>query len=198
MNSSYAPDMFTQSSQFHPATYQPGPTRIYQNPNSVPSNVVHPAPPPPQHQAPPSQPHSIGELAERAKQILGEGPRPFKTWLRIAESARRNAKSFHEQGDLESAFVEYAKAATIVLEKIPAHPDYRVLLSQTQRHNMGLVSYFYLMAHDCGSVGRVHFPNALTNSSSVFFMIFFKSRSPCNTSYSHWSSQASHQSFLAG
>jgi len=90
--------------------------------------------------------HSYGkctrptELAERAKQILGEDPRPFKAWLRIAENARRDAKSFQEQGDLESAFVEYAKAATIVLEKIPSHPDYRVLLSTTQRHNMGLKS----------------------------------------------------------
>jgi hypothetical protein len=158
MNSSYATDMFSQSSQFHPATYQPGPARIYQNPNSAPSNVAHPAPPPPQHQAPPSRPHSIGELAERAKQILGEDPRPFKAWLRVAENARRDAKSFQEQGDLESSFVEYAKAATIVLEKIPAHPDYRVLLSTTQRHNMGLVSYFYSIAHDCDSVGRVHFP----------------------------------------
>jgi len=140
MNSSYATDMFSQSSQFHPATYQPGYTRFYQDPNSAQSNVAHPAPPPPQHQASPSRPYSIRELAERAKQILGDNPRPFKAWLRIAETARRDAKSFQEQGDLESAFMEYAKAATIVLEKIPAHLDYRVLLSTTQRHNMGLVS----------------------------------------------------------
>jgi USP8 dimerisation domain len=158
MNSSYAADMFTQSSQFHPATYQPGPARIYQNPNSAPSNAPPPAPPPPQHQAPPSRPHSIGELAERAKQILGDDPKPFKAWLRIAENARRDAKTFQEHGDLESAFVEYAKAATIVLEKIPSHPDYRVLLSTTQRHNMGLVSYFHPIAHDHSSVALVHFP----------------------------------------
>src|SRR6266849_9579083 len=106
-------DMFTQSSQFHPATSQPGPTRIYQNPNSAPSNVAHSAPPP-QHQAPPSRPHSIGELAERAKQTLAENPISFKVWLRIAENARRDAKAFQEQDDLESAFLEYAKAATIV------------------------------------------------------------------------------------
>ncbi|KAI0264044.1 hypothetical protein BGY98DRAFT_1044115 [Russula aff. rugulosa BPL654] len=125
MNSSHDTDMYSQPSQFRPVTYQPGPARIYQNPTLESSNVAHPAPPPPQLQAPPSRPHSIGELAERAKQILGEDPKP-------------DAKSFQEQGDLESAFVEYAKAATIVLEKIPAHPDYRVLLSTTQRHNMGL------------------------------------------------------------
>jgi hypothetical protein len=80
-------------------------------------------------------PNSIGELAEHAKQIPGVDPRPFKSRLRIAENAR-----------------------TIVLEMIPARPDYRVPLSTKHRHSMGLVSYFYPMAHDCGSVGRVHFP----------------------------------------
>ena len=150
LNSSYATDM---SSQFRAATYQPGPTRIYQNPNPAPSNVAHTAPPPSQHQAPPSPPHDIGELAERARQSLGEDPRPFKTWLRIAENARRDAKSFQQQGDVESAFVEYAKAATILLEKIPAHSDYRILLTSTQRWNMGLVSDFYPMFYDCGPVG---------------------------------------------
>jgi hypothetical protein len=164
--------MFSQSSQFRTATYQPGPAQIHQNPNSAPSNVAHSAPPPSQHQTPPSRPHSIGELVERVKQTLGEDPRSFKAWLRIAENARRDAKSFQEQGDLESSFVEYAKAATIVLEKIPAHPDYRVLLSTRQCRNVGLVSYFYPIAHDCGSVGRVHSRmNALRNSSSVFVMI---------------------------
>jgi len=138
MTSSYGTDIFTQTSQFRPATFQPGPTGPYRNPNLAPTNVVE-APPPSQLQAA-SRPHSIAELADFAKQTLGEDSRPFKTWLRIAENARRDAKIFHEQGDAESAFMEYAKAATIVLEKIPAHPEYRVLLSTTQRHNMGLVS----------------------------------------------------------
>jgi hypothetical protein len=149
--------MFSQSSQFRPTNYQPGPARVNQNPASAPSIVALPALPPSQHQVPPSRPHSIAGLAERAKQILGEDPRPFKAWLRISENARRDAKSFQEQGDLESAFVEYAKAAMIVLEKIPAHPDYCVLLSTTQRHNVGLVSYFYpVCPHNGGSVGHVH------------------------------------------
>ena len=146
MDSFYTANAHTQQTQFQPATflqYQPDPSQVYQNPISVPSI-------PPQSRAGPipsqlqelSRPHSIVELAERAKLSLGDDPRPFKSWLRIAENARREAKGLQEQGDLESAFVEFAKAATIVLEKIPAHPDYRVLLSQTQRHNMGLVSCF--------------------------------------------------------
>jgi STAM-binding protein len=87
-----------------------------------------------------SRPRSIAELAEMAKDSFGEGDFPFKTWLRIAENARRDAKSYQEQSDFESAFVEYAKAATVALEKIPAHPDYRAILTSTQRNNMSLVS----------------------------------------------------------
>jgi STAM-binding protein len=132
MTSSHGTDIPTRVSQFRPATFQPGSAGPYRNPSSAPPNVV---------EAPStSPPRSITELAEIAKQSLGDDARPFKTWLRIAENARRDAKSFHEQGDVESAFIEYARAATIVLEKIPAHPDYRVVLSTTQRHNMGLVS----------------------------------------------------------
>jgi STAM-binding protein len=143
MASSYGIDTFTQTTQYRPPNSQPGPTGPYQNPNyaqsSAQSNVID-APPPSQPQ-PASRPHSIAELAEFSKQALGDETRPFKAWLRIAENARRDAKAFREQGNLEMAFVEYAKAATIVLEKIPFHPEYRVLLNTTQRHNMGLVSY---------------------------------------------------------
>jgi USP8 dimerisation domain len=120
-----------------------------------------------QPQAPASHPpHSIAELAERAKQTLGGDPRPFKAWLRIAENARRDAKSFQEQGDLESAFVEYVKASIIVLEKIPAHPDYRVLLSTTQRVNMGLVSRYALITA-VRLVMCMFYMNALMNVFSV-------------------------------
>ena len=135
---SYDTDISTQSSQFRSSTSQPGPTRVNQNPNSAPSNHAQEAPAP---ELQTSRPYSIAELAERAKQALGDDARPFKSWLRIAENARRDAKSYSEQGNLESAFVEYVKAAAIVLEKVPAHPDYRVLLSATQRHNLGMVSY---------------------------------------------------------
>ncbi|KAH9974434.1 hypothetical protein BGW80DRAFT_1304054 [Lactifluus volemus] len=142
MDPSYTTNAYTQQTQFQPATllqFQPDPSQVYQNPISVPSipPQSRPGPIPSQLQEP-SRPHSIVELAERARLSLGDDPRPFKSWLRIAENARREAKGLQDQGDLESAFVEFARAATIVLEKIPAHPDYRVLLTPTQRHNMGL------------------------------------------------------------
>jgi hypothetical protein len=146
MTSSHTPDRYTQPAHFHPATFiqaQPDPTtQVYRNPSSIPSNLPQ-SRAGPLHQSQESErPHSIAELAETAKLSLGGDPRPFKSWLRIAENARRDAKSFQEQGLLESAFVEFAKAATIVLEKIPTHPEYRVLLTPIQRNNMGLVSCF--------------------------------------------------------
>ena len=78
-----------------------------------------------------------------AKQSLGGDARPFKAWLRKAENARRDALRLKEQGDLEPAFAEFTKAVTILLEKIPSHSDYRVLLTLTQRHNIRLVSYLH-------------------------------------------------------
>jgi hypothetical protein len=129
-----------------------------QNPTTTRSNPAQPRTAPPPLEA--SRPHSLAELAETAKQSLGDD-RPFKTWLRIAEIARRDAKSFQEQGDLEASFIEFARAATIVLEKIPSHPDYRVLLTTTQRHNMGLVSYLGPLHFALPSGDHPHLP---TNS----------------------------------
>ena len=149
MTSSFGNDSFTQISQFRPATSQLVHTtattdyQAYQDPNLAPSSLAQAAPPPSQPQS--SSRPTIIEPAKHSEQSLGDTTSPFEAWLRIAENAYRDAKSFYELGVLESAFVEYAKAATIVFEKIPAHPDYRVLLSTAQRHNMGLVSHSYLL-----------------------------------------------------
>jgi STAM-binding protein len=166
MNFSYETDTSAQTRQLRPVTSQHGYTRSNQNPTWAPSNIV-PSPfvldwlrsLPVQLQET-SRPLSYSEFIERMElqwQSLKDDSRPLKSWLRLAESIRRDAESFDKQADLESAFVEYAKAATILIEKIPTHPDYRVL-STTQRHDMGLVSYFHPMAHDCSSVGCVHLP----------------------------------------
>ena len=139
-----------QTSQSHLATShcsQPGPAQLNQIQNSTLLNSGSVEVPSPSRHQSASRPHSLAELADIVKQSVGDDPRPLKVcqWLRIAENVRRDAKTFKEQGNLELAFVEYAKAATIVLEKIPFHPDYRVVLSMIQRHNMGLVSYIRLV-----------------------------------------------------
>ena len=84
----------------------------------------------------------------------------IKHWLRAAEKFRKAGRAYHEAGDLEAAFVESAKAATIILEKLPSHKEYFSLLTSTQRHNLGLVSPQYI------------------SSRLPFFPFFFISR--CN------------------
>ncbi|KAI0045627.1 hypothetical protein FA95DRAFT_1560979 [Auriscalpium vulgare] len=122
---------YTQAT-YRPATYaQVDPSRNYPSPAST-----NPSPTRPQPNRPPV---SIAELADRAKAAIAESsPKGLKHWLRTAENARREGKRYAEDGELENAFVEYAKAATIVLEKLPNHKDYRVLLTSAQRHNMSL------------------------------------------------------------
>ncbi|KAL6309483.1 hypothetical protein BKA93DRAFT_760290 [Sparassis latifolia] len=84
------------------------------------------------------RPATIAELAARAKDNLWDPSKGVKHWLRTAEKARRAGSTYLNTGDFERAFVEYAKAATIVLERLPTHKDYHDLLSAEQRHNLGM------------------------------------------------------------
>lgn len=150
MTSSRVTDISTQTNQPRSATSkttsQLRPTQVFQSSTSVPPNL---APPPSQHQGV-SRPCSIAELTERAKQCLGYG------LLQVAEDARQDAKNFYDQGNLDSAFVKYTVASTIVFENLLAHPDYLVLLPEKERRNVSLVSYFHpLRPHNCDSVGYV-------------------------------------------
>lgn len=90
------------------------------------------------------RPATIAELAAKAQENLWNGNLGLKHWLRTAEKARRTAESLIQAHDYEAAFVEYAKAATIVLEKLPTHREYQTLLNADQRSNLGMVSHSFL------------------------------------------------------
>jgi len=90
------------------------------------------------------RPSSIAELAQRATDDKYDDSKDFKFYLRLAEKYRREGKECAKRGDLEGAFVELARAATLVLEKLPLHKDYYVVLNANQRHNLGLVGRFAL------------------------------------------------------
>ncbi|KAJ7450954.1 hypothetical protein B0H11DRAFT_1635869, partial [Mycena galericulata] len=67
-------------------------------------------------------------------------------WTRAASQGRRSPLPRalgHPSGDigtdLERAFVEYARAATLIVEKIPGHLDYVGTLSEEQRANLTVV-----------------------------------------------------------
>ncbi|KAI9060107.1 hypothetical protein FKP32DRAFT_1529657, partial [Trametes sanguinea] len=86
------------------------------------------------------RPATISELATAASADLWDPSKGLKHWLRTAEKARRTGDSLVQIRDYEGAFMEYAKAATIVLEKLPTHREYQTLLNADQRSNLGMVS----------------------------------------------------------
>ena len=86
-----------------------------------------------------ARPASIQELARRAE-FEWDPSKDFKFWLKVAEKARHQAQAHDAHGDLENAFVEYARAATLILDKIPTHKDYHVRLDQIQRDTLISVS----------------------------------------------------------
>ncbi|KDQ56525.1 hypothetical protein JAAARDRAFT_294427 [Jaapia argillacea MUCL 33604] len=85
-----------------------------------------------------TRPATIAELAQRALEESFDSSKELKYYLRAAQKARDAGRDAIRAGDLENAFVEFAKAATIVLERLPAHRDYTSLLTPSQRHNLGL------------------------------------------------------------
>ena len=87
-----------------------------------------------------TRPATIAELAEKSRQDPWDRNKSLKHWLRTAELARKAGKQFAEDGDYERSFVQLARAATIILERMPTHKDYHTLLSADQRRNLVLVS----------------------------------------------------------
>lgn len=110
---------------------------------------------------PPSRPATIAELAERARENVNnwDDHSTLKHLLRLAEKDRRSGADFFERygcyskpehwfscmlsrKDLENSFIAFARAASMILEKIPTHREYHSTLSKTQRTNLALVGHF--------------------------------------------------------
>jgi len=86
------------------------------------------------------RPASIAELADRARDDLWDPSKDVRHLLVTAQNHRAAGTGYVEAGDLEGAFVEYARAATIVVEKVPSHRDFCTSLTVDQRYNLALVS----------------------------------------------------------
>ena len=95
------------------------------------------------------RPATIAELADRALKNPWDPSKDLWFWVKAAHNHRLVGKSHAETGDFESAFVEYAQAATIILDKLPSHPEYWSNLNSEQRNNLGLVSIFKKFAYAC-------------------------------------------------
>ncbi|KAG9043299.1 hypothetical protein FS837_009762 [Tulasnella sp. UAMH 9824] len=73
------------------------------------------------------RPKTIQELAQLATTQTYDPSRDLKDQLRAAEHLRKQGKESERAGDLENAFVGFARAATIILDKIPKHSQYHKL-----------------------------------------------------------------------
>ncbi|KAG8906984.1 hypothetical protein FRB99_005626 [Tulasnella sp. 403] len=80
-------------------------------------------------------PRTIQELASVATIDTYDPSRSLKDQLRAAEHLRQQSKAFARQDDIEHAFVTAARAATLILDRIPYHSQYHTLTS-TQRENL--------------------------------------------------------------
>ena len=92
----------------------------------------------------PRRPASIQELAQRAE-IQWDASKDFKFWLKVAEKARHAGQDYDLRGDFENAFVEYARAATLILDKIPTHRDYHTRLNEVQRDTLIMVLFYSVL-----------------------------------------------------
>lgn len=90
----------------------------------------------------PRRPATILELADKAREISWEGNTTLKHWLKAAEKHRNAGNTHVDRGEIEFGFVELARAATIVMEKVPAHKDYSTMLNASHRKNLGTVRFF--------------------------------------------------------
>ncbi|KAJ7088887.1 hypothetical protein B0H15DRAFT_758000, partial [Mycena belliarum] len=87
------------------------------------------------------RPATISELAAVAQSDPDASPSSnleLKHYLRRAETHRRAGQAL--ASDLERAFIEYAQAATLIVEKIPSHRDFASGLTAEQRSNLTAVS----------------------------------------------------------
>lgn len=85
------------------------------------------------------RPKTIQELAALATTHTYDPSRSLKTQLRAAEQLRRQGKEAEQGGDLETAFVSFSRASTIILDKIPQHDQYHKL-SNPQKEALAGVS----------------------------------------------------------
>ncbi|KAF8157555.1 hypothetical protein K438DRAFT_1732192, partial [Mycena galopus ATCC 62051] len=110
--------------------------------------------------APPTRPATISELAAAAAESPPPPGRELKQYLRLAEAHRKAGASLMARAtgtgtgtgtggggaggsgpeavalDMERGFIEFARAATLIVETIPAHRDYATELNGEQKANL--------------------------------------------------------------
>lgn len=85
------------------------------------------------------RPFSIQELAARSRPTGYDSSKSLKDLLRIATAERDAGEQAKDAGNIEAAFIHFAKASTLMLEDLPTHPKYAEL-THSQKDAVILVS----------------------------------------------------------
>ncbi|KAG8770067.1 hypothetical protein FRC12_004539 [Ceratobasidium sp. 428] len=75
------------------------------------------------------RPFSIQELAARSRPTGYDPSKSLKDLLRIATAERDAGEQAKAANDVETAFIHFAKASTLMLEDLPTHPKFAELTS---------------------------------------------------------------------
>lgn len=77
------------------------------------------------------KPNSLLDPAQRMKQLVESSHNididrniPIARYLKSSRELVKSAVSYQESGDIEKAFVLYLRHMSLILEKLPAHPDW--------------------------------------------------------------------------
>ncbi|XP_074616417.1 STAM-binding protein-like A [Acropora palmata] len=76
----------------------------------------------------------VRELVQSAGQVRVDNSIAPKKYFRSGVEMEKMAKIYHDEGDLESAFILYSKFITLFVEKLPHHPEYSKV-SQVDKSN---------------------------------------------------------------
>ncbi|KAF7348451.1 Kinase-like protein [Mycena venus] len=100
---------------------------------------------------PPTRPATISELANTAAEAAPPAGRDLKHYLDLAQGHRKAGATYMTRAtaggnprpgtepvglSMERAFIEFARAVTLIEETIPAHQEYHNMLSVEQRENL--------------------------------------------------------------
>lgn len=88
----------------------------------------------------PGVPRTIAELGRLAQDFEYDGRRTLKDLLQEASALKKRGEQLDRDGQLEDAFLNLARAANMVVDKLPRHPSYRDLTPQ-QASNLKLVCH---------------------------------------------------------
>ncbi|KAG6841817.1 hypothetical protein C0991_006701 [Blastosporella zonata] len=99
---------------------------------------------------PPPRPQTIASLTAVALADFWGPVKEFKSCLRIAELLRKNARKYVDdlEQDYDAAFILYTRAATLVMEKLPEHRDYKILTEKQKGNLRAAMSLLSIVIND--------------------------------------------------